>query len=854
MKSLLPRVPLSFVAMLILLIGTPTSGQAAPPAQGPLGESLIDRLNQETGGTVRISYHDQTGKVRFIGTSPDNSIDQPSILGANPTIEEAGQGFLSTYGKLFGLKEPDKELKVMREQTLDDGRAFVRFQQIYQGIPILGGELIVQTTSERDIISVSGEILPDIHLDVVPNISAESAQETALALVARDQGLNISDLTTTAPELWIHNPAIMGGPGRQVSSLVWRMEVTPIDLLPIREFVLVDAQLGFVTLHFNQIHTAKDRVIYDNANNPAFGLPGNGPIRTEGGGASGISDVDFAYDYSGHTYDFFFNEHGRDSLDDGGMTLLSTTRYCPDGANCPFANAFWNGSQMVYGNGFSAADDVVGHELTHGVTDFSSHLFYYYQSGAINESLSDVWGEFIDQTNSAGDDSDPVKWLLGEDVPGFGAIRDMENPPAFGDPDRMLSGFYWCDEGDSGGVHINSGVNNKAAFLMTDGGNFNGKIVNGLGIPQVADLYYEAQTNLLTSGSNYNDLYDLLIQASINLGFSGTDQQDVQNALDAVQMNQRPCGDPAEAPICSAGQSPTHLFFDDMENISSGNWTSAAISGVNEWYYPQTNNPYLFDATYASSGVYNLWGYNQPATADFYMAMTSDVALPANAFMHFKHDWAFEDSTFTKWDGGVLEYSTNGGGSWTDAGPLFLNNGYNGTITAADTNPLGGRSAFTSESHGYTASRLALNGLAGQNVRFRFRIGTDSIIEALGWFIDDVRIYTCAVGNTPPYYLGSGLPHQGIPMGSTKDNAIDLWVYADDFEDTDGDLTFSFCNTPDPAAGVTIDSNRYIDINPNPAWEGSTDVCVRATDTGGLQADTTFIVTTRLNYLPVITK
>ena len=95
-----------------------------------------------------------------------------------------------------------------------------------------------------------------------------------------------------------------------------------------------------------------------------------------------------------------------------------------------YNNAFWNGTQMVYGNGgnLAQADDVVGHELTHGVTDFESNLFYYYQSGAINESFSDIFGEFVDQTNGKGDDSAGVKWLMGEDS-SLGALRDMENPP-----------------------------------------------------------------------------------------------------------------------------------------------------------------------------------------------------------------------------------------------------------------------------------------------------------------------------------------------------------------------------------------------------------------------------------------
>ena len=160
---------------------------------------------------------------------------------------------------------------------------------------------------------------------------------------------------------------------------------------------------------------------------------------------------------------------------------------------------------MLYGDGFASADDVVGHELTHGVTQFESNLLYYYQSGAINESLSDVFGEFVDLTNGVGNDTAGVRWLLGEDL-SIGAIRNMANPPAFGDPDRMTSSLYTGTTSDNGGVHTNSGVNNKAASLMVDGGTFNGHTVTALGIDKVARFYYKAQVDLLTSGSDYSDL------------------------------------------------------------------------------------------------------------------------------------------------------------------------------------------------------------------------------------------------------------------------------------------------------------------------------------------------------------
>ena len=211
--------------------------------------------------------------------------------------------------------------------------------------------------------------------------------------------------------------------------------------------------------------------------------------------------------------------HNRDSLKALGLTLISTsTGLIPtDPFSCP--NAFWDGDEMTYCAGMSRADDVVAHELTHGVTENTSNLFYYYQSGAINESLSDVWGEFVDQTNGSGTDGPAYDWKMGEDTvaAGLGVIRDMANPPAFNDPDRMTSANYYTGPLDQGGVHTNSGINNKAVYLMTVGGTFNSIAVTALGIPKVAKIYYEAQTQLLTSGADYLDLYNALYQACQSL-------------------------------------------------------------------------------------------------------------------------------------------------------------------------------------------------------------------------------------------------------------------------------------------------------------------------------------------------
>ena len=184
---------------------------------------------------------------------------------------------------------------------------------------------------------------------------------------------------------------------------------------------------------------------------------------------------------NGEFYDFFFNRFGRDSYDGAGGALISTVRYC--GGSCANSNAYWNGFQTVYWPGM-AVDDVIGHEFAHALTEHTSNLLYYHQSGAINEALSDVFGELIDLTNGSAADTPATRWLMGE-TSVLGAIRDMEDPtlgndPVYSQPDRMRSSLYWAQESDNYGVHVNSGIANKAAFRMVDGGAYHGQTVSGM--------------------------------------------------------------------------------------------------------------------------------------------------------------------------------------------------------------------------------------------------------------------------------------------------------------------------------------------------------------------------------------
>jgi len=205
-------------------------------------------------------------------------------------------------------------------------------------------------------------------------------------------------------------------------------------------------------------------------------LPGK-VVRGEGMAATGDAAVDEAYDRLGHTFDFFWETYQRNSIDDEGVPLNATVHY-----GNRYDNAFWNGQRMVFGDGdeklfnrFTISLDVIGHELGHGVTEDEAGLAYIQQPGALNEHLSDVWGSLIKQWVLK-QTADKADWLIGEGLlaPGVRgkALRSMKAPgTAFNDPllgrdpqpDHMDK--YVDTLTDNGGVHINSGIPNKAFYL-----------------------------------------------------------------------------------------------------------------------------------------------------------------------------------------------------------------------------------------------------------------------------------------------------------------------------------------------------------------------------------------------------
>ena len=219
---------------------------------------------------------------------------------------------------------------------------------------------------------------------------------------------------------------------------------------------------------------APHRTIYDAGHRET--LPGKA-VRAEGQRAGRDVEVNEAYDGLGATFDFFAQVYDRNSIDDAGMSLDASVHY-----GVRYDNAFWNGRQMVFGDGdgdifnrFTASVDVIGHELTHGITADEANLVYLGQAGALNESISDVFGSLVKQYKR-GETAAEADWLIGEGlftrrVKGV-ALRSMKAPgTAFDDPvlgkddqPATMAGYVHTTA-DNGGVHTNSGIPNHAFYL-----------------------------------------------------------------------------------------------------------------------------------------------------------------------------------------------------------------------------------------------------------------------------------------------------------------------------------------------------------------------------------------------------
>ncbi|MCL5998235.1 MAG: M4 family metallopeptidase [Chloroflexi bacterium] len=281
----------------------------------------------------------------------------------------------------------------------------------------------------------------------------------------------------------------------------------------------------------------KLRTIYDAKRGTT--LPGR-LVRSEGKKATKDQAVNEAYDGSGATYDFYSEVYERNSIDDRGFRLDSTVHYDRD-----YDNAFWNGTQMVYGDGdgqifqrFTRSIDVIAHELTHGVTEFEAGLEYQDQPGALNESFSDVFGSLVKQWVRK-ETAEQANWIIGEGlftsrVKGIG-IRSMKAPgtayddPLLGqDPQPAHMKDYYGGAEDNGGVHINSGIPNRAFYLAATA-------IGGYAWEKAGKIWYIALRDRLRSTAQFVDAAKVTMAVAGDLfGLKSKEMKAVRGAWQKV--------------------------------------------------------------------------------------------------------------------------------------------------------------------------------------------------------------------------------------------------------------------------------------------------------------------------------
>lgn len=465
--------------------------------------------------------------------------------------------YLNENSSLFSLTGNAEEHFEILEEEIDSetGTYHVKLNQMYSGIPIYGSDITVSLDKDNRITSYFGQVIPESHLkQIMLGKSAPKSKiidmfkyalESSIGTVEKYDG-NIEiepyiyeydgsfystylvKASTTNPTVGYWHYFIDATNGKIIDSFNAAHEVTAFG------YGVFGGKRRFEAQFHNGFYRLFDGtrgggiVTYDQTTNVNVDVTSLNKLFKDG------AAVD-AHVNAQKTYDYFKRTFGRDSVDGRGQQLISAVHV---GNN--WNNASWNGRQMSYGDGdgkrfypLAGGLDVGAHEMSHGVIQHTAGLIYRNESGALNESFADIFAAMVDRDN----------WLIGEDIMADGsiALRSMEDPSVIVD-ERTESGFspdHWSKRYtgnlDNGGVHINSSINNKAAYLVSEGGEHYGVVVHGVGREAAEQIYYRALSLYLTSSSNFSMMRQAAIQAATDLyGSNSAEVAAVVQAYDAV--------------------------------------------------------------------------------------------------------------------------------------------------------------------------------------------------------------------------------------------------------------------------------------------------------------------------------
>ncbi|HLP20214.1 MAG TPA: M4 family metallopeptidase, partial [Chitinophagales bacterium] len=506
------------------------------------------------------------------------------------------------------------------------GMVHYRYQQTINGIPVEFTMYILHTRNGI-IESINGDLVGNFIAPEAPVLSNGEAISAALSYVSaveykwqaegaeealRENTGNPSATYYPQPQLvYIAKGNKLGG---GVFNLAYKIDVYAVQPFS-RRYIYIDALNGEVLYALNRIQHANANatahtqyngiqpIVADSVNATTYRLRetgrGNGIRTYNARRTTNPSNTDFfnttkiwnnvndsldeyatdAHYASEVTHDFFMNNFGRNSVDDNGLILAAYVHF---GVN--YDNAFWDGGAMNYGDGSNQNNttpyttlDIGGHEITHGLTQFTADLIYENESGALNESFSDIMGVSIRQYARQ---SAVVDYVLGDqNGPPF---RSMKNPKNYGNPDTY-EGIYWItDTFDNGGVHINSGVQNHWFYIVAQGevgSNDNGHAYNitGIGITAAQAIAYRTLTVYLTPTSQYADARKYSIKATEDLfGACSPEVRVVANAWYAVGVGNafvQEVNSDFSTPVTNyCGVPATIAFIDSSTNAVYYEW------------------------------------------------------------------------------------------------------------------------------------------------------------------------------------------------------------------------------------------------------------------------------------------
>ena len=446
----------------------------------------------------------------------------------------------------------NENFTIYRQWVDELGKSHTHFDQTINGLKVYGTSMIIHATPSLGVVN-SGNATSTIYgltgrlahnndndsMSVMNSISNNNATKNALA-AAKIIG-NISG----SPELvYIYLPL------SEETKLAYRLEVTWDNGNEDfgRDFIYFDANSSAVLTRESQVHSAKNWRTHTLNGGSANSAPGS-LLCTNNQSCGGNAAAQRAHDGAAKVYDYYQSKFGRDSLDNNGMTMISSV-------DMGVSNAYWTGSQMIYGqasnglNDFTADFDIIGHELTHGVTGNTARLVYANASGALNEAWSDILGLSAEAYKNGITTS---TWLLGNDLynnqPGK-AFRYMNNPTQDGYskdwwPERIPYVSNPNNNNDQGGVHGNSGIANLAYVLLVDGGthprNKSAAQVPGIGMAKAEKIFYRALTTYMNQNTNFAGARTATAQSAQDL-YGTAEKTAVETAWCAVGVGSCPDG------------------------------------------------------------------------------------------------------------------------------------------------------------------------------------------------------------------------------------------------------------------------------------------------------------------------